>query len=393
MTDRIIIDRFKLLLSKFHYSSDIAVKTISDIKNIPFTTKETLKDFPLDGSRVFPTHWYFASGTTKDVFPLCTSRAAETGIFRRAEKAFRLAGIKKNDSIINVAGYGFTNGALIFHHGIQRIGASVLSCGPITNKTRKPVLDFIEKFRPSGIIGMHHCVYELLSARNKKSDFIRTVISGGSILTDKIRESIGGFIGEHLYNMYGCNEIGIIAIQDNPREKRWLRLIEDDCYFEILKDNKETCDHGKGMLVITYFLNYSLPIIRFILGDYVEIIKKDGVRYVEILGRADRRFNFNNEVVSVNMLITTVTDILGHNQFNIFIENDPVSLRDILTIKLYKKDSLKANPIEILFTRNLNIRPKIKISAGALLKTPGNNKYANFIDKRALRLKHKNLLY
>jgi phenylacetate-coenzyme A ligase PaaK-like adenylate-forming protein len=393
MGEKDLIKKFNRLLSCFNKYRHLKITAVADIGNIPTADRETLREFSPNDGKAAPAFWHFTSGSTAEAYPLMFSKEGQEALFQRAARAIGVAGIKKGDRVLNLADQCLTDSGWLMSHGIMLLGASVLNCGPITRKTRKTVIDFIERVRPSGLIGMHNSIYSLLSMLDPRRNSFNVVMSGGGVLTKGFRRTVETHVGKSLHNMYGCNEVGIMAMQDDVRDERWLRLIDDDLYFEVINDDGQSRRLGKGRLVVTDLLNCSLPVIRYVIGDYVNVVLKKGTRYIEILGRADRYVNFQSEVVSINLLINAVSGELGHQRFNIIVENSPATLQDSLKIMIDKADALKERAIAAAFEKTTGLKPVVRVTDRPLLKTLGNNKYRNFFDKRAAQLKKKNLLY
>ncbi|MCX5709743.1 MAG: AMP-binding protein [Candidatus Omnitrophica bacterium] len=386
------VSGFNRLLSKFVKFKGVRVAGFKDITNIPFTTRDELSDWRLSMCPNKPVELYFTSGTTRGSFALYYSKESLQAIDERLFKAGILSGIKKGDAVLNLLQCGFVNSGIFVHRMINRIGASAVSTGGIRDNNIKPVLHLMETLKPSVIIGTHSSIYDLLSATKKKCKFIRLILSTGSVLTDRFRKNMEKKSGGRLYNVYGCNEVSIMAIQDAPKEKKWMRLIDDGLYVEVLKDNGEARECGIGRVLVTDFNNFSFPVIRYIVGDYVEIIKRGGIKYIRIFGREDKHTNINYKVTSVNLLTDTVMQSLGHNRFNILVENNPDSLRDKVTVLILKKDGHLKQAIRDSLKNNTGISVSVAVSGKGLFKN-ASEKYVNFLDRRAHRLKYKELYW
>jgi len=384
------VSNFNRLLSKFDKFKDIRIDWCGDIKNIPSSTRDELSDWRLSMCPKKPAEIYFTSGTTKGSFALYYSKESLQGIDERLFKAGALSGMNKNDIVLNLLRYGFVNSGVFVHRLINRIGATAVSIGGIQDNNIEPVLHLIKTLKPSVIIGTHSSIYDLLSAAKKKCKFIRLILSTGSVLTDQFRRNMEKKTGGRLYNVYGCNEVSIMAIQDTPKEKKWMRLIDDGLYVEVLTDNGEAQECGIGKVLVTDFNNSSFPVIRYVVGDYVEIIKRGWIKYIRIFGREDKHTNINYKVTSVNLLTDTVMQSLGHNRFNILVENNPDSLRDKVTVIISKRDEHLRQDIENSLKKNTGIAVSVVSFEKSLFKN-ASGKYINFLDKRSRQLEYKSL--
>ncbi|MGZ6226241.1 MAG: phenylacetate--CoA ligase family protein, partial [Syntrophales bacterium] len=106
------------------------IRTLPDIKRLPFTTKQDLRDnypfglFAAPMSSIVRLH--ASSGTTgRAIVVGYTKRDIDTWSELMA-RCFVAAGLTKNDIIHNAYGYGLFTGGLGAHYGAEKLGASVI---------------------------------------------------------------------------------------------------------------------------------------------------------------------------------------------------------------------------------------------------------------------------
>ena len=91
-------------------------------------------------------------------------------------------------------------------------------------------------------------------------------ISTIGALIEEVCGKIEKNLGTKAYNQYGSREVGPIACE--CVEKKGLHVFEWTTYLEILKENNEQCGPGEeGELFVTLLTNYSMPLIRYRIGD------------------------------------------------------------------------------------------------------------------------------
>ncbi len=85
-------------------------------------------------------------------------------------------------------------------------------------------------------------------------------------LTEQVRATIESALGCRVYNQYGSREVGPIACQCTEQKGlhsfpwwQYLELIDNDSGLPIAE--------GQGQVVITTLENYSMPLIRYAIGD------------------------------------------------------------------------------------------------------------------------------
>ena len=91
------------------------------------------------------------------------------------------------------------------------------------------------------------------------------VISTIGPLTDEVKDRIEAGMKCRAYNQYGSREVGGIACQ--CKEQAGLHTFPWWNYVELLNDKGQAVDEGEGNVVVTTFHNFSMPLIRYDLGD------------------------------------------------------------------------------------------------------------------------------
>ncbi len=92
------------------------------------------------------------------------------------------------------------------------------------------------------------------------------VISTIGPLTAEVREKIQAELKCRVYNQYGSREVGPIASECN--QQNGLHTFPWWNHIEILDNNNRPVKPGQqGRVIVTTLLNYSMPLIRYDLGD------------------------------------------------------------------------------------------------------------------------------
>jgi phenylacetate-CoA ligase len=126
---RSVVPFYKEKFNNLHVTED-SIKNLDDIKRLPFTTKDDLRDnypfnmFAVPKYQVIRIH--ASSGTTgKPTVVGYTKRDIATWAEIIARSLYA-ADIKKGDIIQNAYGYGLFTGGLGMHYGVELVGASVV---------------------------------------------------------------------------------------------------------------------------------------------------------------------------------------------------------------------------------------------------------------------------
>jgi phenylacetate-CoA ligase len=94
----------------------------------------------------------------------------------------------------------------------------------------------------------------------------RCLISTIGPLTEEVRKTIESALGCKVYNQYGSREVGPIACQ--CMEQKGLHTFPWWQYLELIgDDSRRPLTAGQGQVVISTLHNYSMPLIRYAIGD------------------------------------------------------------------------------------------------------------------------------
>ena len=160
------------------------------------------------------------------------------------------------------------------------------------------------------------------------SKFIRPriLITSSEIFDDEIRRRILADLDIDMFNFYGANEVGRIASECAAHEG--LHVNADHVILECV-ENEWTVEMGKaGVTVITSLNAFTMPLIRYNLGDICKFVEKTcscGSSFPLIeppLGRSDDLIRLpNGMVLAPNGLFFILRSFNGIDQFRIIQES------------------------------------------------------------------------
>ena len=94
----------------------------------------------------------------------------------------------------------------------------------------------------------------------------RVILTQGEMVTERCRELCRKMFGLKLFETYGSVEFGNLAFECN--EHCGLHMITNSAFIEFVDENGEWVSPGEqGEIVVTGFLNYVMPFIRYRIGD------------------------------------------------------------------------------------------------------------------------------
>lgn len=256
------------------------IKTLDDLKKLPFTKKTDLRDtypygmFATPMSEVVRIH--ASSGTTGkrtvvgytkndiEMWSQCTGRAITA------------AGGTKGDFLHISYGYGLFTGGLGLHYGGEYVGCAVI---PASTGNTKRQIEILMDFGSSIICCTpSYALYlgETLEKMGISPDRIplKAGIFGGEPWTNEMRKVIESKLGIKAFDIYGLSEIMGPGVSFECDRHEGLHISEDHFIPEIIDpDTGEVLPYGeRGELVFTCVTKEALPLIRYRTGDITSLI-------------------------------------------------------------------------------------------------------------------------
>lgn len=139
----------------------------------------------------------------------------------------------------------------------------------ITNENAQKYKDIINQIPETWIYGSPSAVYKLAMEVEKINDFpidkIRLIELAGEYVIQNQREFIEKVFKCPVANQYGTREVWGIAYEC-PKGK--MHVISENVDVEILAEDNSVLPYGEeGKICVTGKRNYSMPIIRYLVGD------------------------------------------------------------------------------------------------------------------------------
>ena len=301
------------------------IKTLDDIKKLPFLTKQDLRDYYPFGlvcveiDDVVEIH--ASSGTTgKPVVGPYTKNDLEVWAEVMARSLWA-NGLRKNDILQNAYGYGLFTGAHGFEKGAQRIGATVI---PISSGNTKRQIAVMKDFgstalacTPSYSLYMAEVAEEM--GFDPKNDFkLKIGCFGAEAWSEEMRRNIEKTWGITAHEHYGLTEIIGPGVVSECKEKK-LHINADHFLPEIIDpETGETLEPGEeGELVFTTLTKEGFPAIRFRTRDlavyYEETCECGRTLPIQsrIKGRSDDMMKVKGVIVFPSQIESALLNING----------------------------------------------------------------------------------
>ncbi len=259
------------------------IKSLDDLKKLPFTTKQDLRDnypfglFTIPLEQVVRVH--ASSGTTGKPTVVGYSKRDVDVWSDLMARSLAATGVTKGDIIQNAYGYGLFTGGLGVHYGGERLGATVI---PISGGNTKKQIMIMKDFgstvltaTPSYTLYLAETMEEMGIKREELK--LKVGILGAEPWSDEMRKAIEEKLGIDALDIYGLSEImGPGVAIECIEAKNGLHIWEDAFIPEIIdpETGKVLPDGEEGELVITTILKEAIPLIRYRTRDITRIIKE-----------------------------------------------------------------------------------------------------------------------
>ena len=276
------------------------IKTLADIRKLPFTVKDDLRDnypyglFAVPMSEVVRVH--ASSGTTGR--PTVVGYTADD-IEMWSECVARLcaAGGATREDIAQISfGYGLFTGAFGLHQGLAKIGAAVV---PISSGNTERQINLMSDFGSTVLVATPSYALYMAEVAEKMGMMdkikLRVGLFGAEGSTEEMRAELEKRWGIVATENYGMSELIGPGVSGECTEKTGMHINEDYFYCEIVNpETGEPVPDGEwGELVVTPLAKQALPLLRYRTHDITRLIRekcpcgRTTTRMQKIAGRSD----------------------------------------------------------------------------------------------------------
>ena len=397
---------YKERLTKAGINGPDDIKTLADLRKIPFTTKYDLREVYPYGLLAVPfdqvVRIHASSGTTgtptviymtaKDV-----DMAADT-----MARGLAGAGCTNKDTCQNMMTYGLFTGGMNFHYGAEKVGMTVI---PTSSGNTLRQIKFMHDFgtsvthaTPSYMLHLNQAIKE---SEYKREDFKwRIGISGAEPYSEELRNKMEKELGIEVYNCYGMSELNGPGVAFECQLRKGMHVWEDRYIMEIIDPEtlEPVPDGEEGELVMTILCRDAMPLLRYRTRDLTRVIPepcpcgRTHRRIARFTGRTDDMLIING----VNVFPSQIEEVLLKEKgvgANYLIVVEKKGDMDKLTVQVEVTPELFADDARVMNT----LRDKLREEMSALitikpiieLKEPGSIPQAETKAKRVNDLRPK----
>ena len=358
------------------------IKSLADLKLLPFTEKQDLRNYYPFGLFAVPrdhiVRLHASSGTTgKAVVVGYTARDLENWAELMA-RSMSAAGVNRSDVVHVAYGYGLFTGGLGAHYGAERIGATVVpASGGATRRQAHLMRDFgatVLCATPSYSLHLWEAAQE--AGVDFRELALRIGIFGAEPWSEAMRRDIEEKMHIDALNIYGLSEImGPGVAMECVEAKCGMHLWEDHILPEIIDPvTGEQLPPGQvGELVLTTLTKEGIPMLRYRTRDLTSLdytpccCGRTHVRISRLQGRSD------------DMLIIRGVNVFPQQIEGLLMESDgltpnyqiivgSVNNLDTLEVRVEVSDSLFADEIRKLQMLENRLQKNIKEFLGVTAK-------------------------
>ena len=331
---------YKRRFEENHLSPD-DIKSLDDLKRIPFTTKQDLRDTYPFGIASEPlehcVRLHSSSGTTGNPTVILHTQKDLDQWANAVARCLWMVGLRPSDVFQNSSGYGMFTGGLGFQYGAERLGMLTV---PAAAGNTKRQIKFITDFGTTAVHAIPSYATRLFEVMQemgidpRKDTRLHTLIIGAEPHSEEQRRRIEEMLGVKAYNSFGMSEMCGPGVAFECKEQNGLHIWEDYYIVEIVNpETLEPVPEGEiGELVLTTINREAMPLLRYRTRDLTRILPGDCP-----CGRHHKRLD-RMKGRSDDMII-----LKGVNIFPIQIERILMQFKELSTDYLITLDTLESN--------------------------------------------------
>ena len=371
------------------------IKSLDDLRKIPFTTKQDLRDTYPFGIASVPlekaTRLHSSSGTTGNPTVILHTQKDLDEWANAVARCLHMVGLRPTDVFQNSSGYGMFTGGLGFQYGAERLGMLTV---PAAAGNTKRQIKFMTDFGTTAVHAIPsyaariYEVMEELGIDPRRDTKLKTLIIGAEPHSEEQRRRIEEMLGVKAYNSFGMSEMCGPGVAFECTEQNGLHIWEDYYIVEIVDpETLEPVAEGEvGELVLTTINREAMPLLRYRTRDLTRVLPgecpcgRHHKRLDRMKGRSDDMiilkgvniFPIQIETIllqfkelSTDYLITLET-VDTNDEMTIEVELNDMFTDDYARLQALTREITRQLKDEILVTPRIKLLPK-----GALPKSEG----------------------
>ena len=382
------------------------IRTIDDLRKLPFSYKQDLRDTYPYGLFAVPmkdvVRLHASSGTTGKQIVVGYTRNDLDVWDECVARALTAAGCTDEDIVHVSYGYGLFTGGLGADGGAKRIGATAV---PVSSGNTQRQVTILKDFgstilccTPSYALHIAEVLYA--SGYTKDDIKLKAGVFGAEPWTNEMRRKIEEMLGLTAYDIYGLTEIIGPGVAFECKEQTGMHVNEDHFIVEVIDpDTGEVLPEGtQGELVFTCITKEAFPILRYRTRDIGVITRgkcscgRTLVKMTKPRGRTDDMLIIRGVNVFPSQVEAVLLE-LGDTAPHYMLIVDRVDNLDTLEIQVEMKEDMEFDAVRLVEETEAKIKAAVAstlgISAKVTLLPPkslarSEGKAVHVIDKRKI---------
>ena len=382
------------------------IKSLDDIRRIPFTTKQDLRDTYPFGMASVPlrecTRLHSSSGTTgTPTVILHTQKDLEEWAAQVARNLW-MVGLRPDDVFQNSSGYGMFTGGLGFQYGAERLGMLTIPAAA-GNSLRQ--IKFITDFGTTALHAVPSYVtrlYEVMQSVGidpRRDTKLKVLAIGAEPHSEEQRRRIEDMMGVKAYNSFGMSEMCGPGVGFECQEQNGLHFWEDYYIVEIVDpETLEPVSDGEvGELVLTSLCREAMPLLRYRTRDLTRVLGRtcpcgrNHVRIDRMRGRSDDMMvlrGVNIFPIQIEKILMTFPELASNYLITLTTDEDndnmsvEAELEELFTDDFRRLQGL-ANRIQRALKDEILLTPHVKLLPKGTLPV-SEGKAVRVVDKRTV---------
>ncbi|MBQ2522063.1 MAG: phenylacetate--CoA ligase [Bacteroidales bacterium] len=363
------------------------IRTLDDLRRIPFTTKQDLRDTYPFGLRSVGledcVRLHSSSGTTGNPTVILHSKRDLEQWAQAVARCLWMVGCRPDDVFQNSSGYGMFTGGLGFQYGAELLG--MLTVPAAAGNTLRQ----IKFFTDFGTTVLHAIpsyaarIYEVMCEHGidpRRDTKLRTLVIGAEPHSEDTRRRIEDMLGVKAYNSFGMSEMCGPGVAFECKEQNGMHIWEDYYIVEIVDpDTLEPVPDGEvGELVLTTINREAMPLLRYRTRDLTRILPgecpcgRHHLRLDRMKGRSDDMMilkGVNIFPIQIEQVLMQFKELASDylitldsrdngDFMRVEVEMQNVNLDDYQSLKQLEKSIAQRLHDEILITPEVKLVPK-----------------------------------
>jgi len=360
------------------------IRSLQDIKKIPFTTREELENNFAEILSPSPSKIAtirMTTGTMGTPLTIAHNKKDVENIAEASARKLTYHGVTCRDVVQITASYGLWQGAWSVHSGAEEIGACIIPTG--SGNTERQIR-IIKQFNTTvlyGVTNYHFRIAEV--AKQLGEDLCSSSLRVGICVAEKptksqiaMLESQFGY--ETVAIDYGATEFpgfSVHCMKDQSSHHVWAdyHLVEavDPITYECVADGE------RGELVVTTLQREAFPLIRYLSRDITELVGFElcdcGMSHPKVginIDRVDYMAKIRGTPVfpsRIEFILGEFPELTGKNQLIL----DKRTPKQNVTLKVEKKEELPLSVQNLLKAKiRLEIKNRIGITIDEIILVP-----------------------